>query len=874
MTRHRVPLDVQQKNILVNVNGEHINVVVADISSLKVEGSTAHLSYMVDAEGSLDSLAMQKDGAPDHFVGVITGDPSQSTFQQIIDSTDAALRLMRAAGAHSAVIPLSKLLAKILKIDEQFLITGALLGLREFTDQLLARDEEPLIEEIIITAATAIYQGWQTDERLDLFSLFGHRPENEAIPLVKSPSMPAPGEEPNLVQRAWLELIGRFLTDSKESHLTVMFDARTGEPFSVIEKVSALDLGGLGVNMGAIDVQYIEVDGRNHILVGNSFAANLENAGTIEPEVTENIRGIGRFSPIFRAPEELAPPRGAGAQPTIRIESSRLPRLGDETREIHHDVDVYVHNELFMQQLVETSFHGQEGGERNALVPFAGDQRIASWLGEIFHDISDISEADVAFHISRRHYGYNEYDIGLNEEGRFIGAAVRRVSEGGADPKPITVGAYENAVAYVRGITFRDFKMGDGTLQKVPISNELDSTVPEATIAFLRWYDSREFREARTNVMIDDRLTEILFPLYGAKVRMAAFLAHLEGDPSLMKRVIGIHRKIAGHDPRSTEALQSFQNILAFFRRRATQDVELEKSGEIAITYIEMLMRAVLGEKAVDSILKKASLLPPKKGGGGAPPPPPSGANRKGGATPPPPPKGALGSTKARAGAEVEKTPPGDPAEIAKRWRTIVAGKIVEVTNGPLKPTTPDDKHIDLIMTFDPTTGEPIGVYNEKFYHMLDPHTFTTPGERVAGIKMEYWQHGLRTRLTVHASEMRSSRPVSDTVGKVIEEFRKPVLKPGKKPDPAPGNRGPARSGPPPTPPHVPSTPIGGGGSTKSAEFGGVIAASPIAESTLDSDDAVHPSFEDKLAAFTMGTANAAVQSAIVFAPAAPVAIL
>jgi hypothetical protein len=364
-------LDSPQTNIIVDIYGEPMNVVVADAKPHQVEGDAAFLSYTIDPDSDEPFSAIKSNTIEDQYTAVISG---KSAFGEMVNSTYAALLLMREAGVTAALIPLTGLLAtrlQRLQLEKEMLITAALLGIREFTDQVREHALPHEISEIIIAAGSDVFQEWRNQKGFGLHTIFGERAENEEggeiIPLVK------PTNQPNDIQRSWLELIGEHLHGlsssrgdpqsdvalSKQRHMTVVFDADTGNPIAATDHMSPLKLQGLDPGEAAIDVEYVEINRKAMIIPGRNYVGNIPEPPS--PEIKELISGIRSFAPIFPQAQQGAAKKSDAPEPSVA------------------NPELDAANDAVVRKMLEHESDNSETSANELFVSIAGAIKLATW---------------------------------------------------------------------------------------------------------------------------------------------------------------------------------------------------------------------------------------------------------------------------------------------------------------------------------------------------------------------------------------------------------------------------------------------------------------------------------------------------------------
>ncbi len=316
MASFKIPEDGPQNGIMVDLGDKGsadsppavMRVVLAQTDSASVEGELARLSYMVDQGHEAGPKALRSETSPDSYLAVIPGSSGfNHSFSEVIDSTSAALKLMGEDGVKAAVIPLSKLLSKVVKLDHSMLLNGALLGIRDYADGLRKDGPSDYVMDIIVAAAAEVYGAWDTEKHEALTHIFGDREQREQdeedgsiIPLVRriEPEGEAESDGPTPLQRRWIELISDFLSGvggPDKRHMTVIFDAVTGEPFSATDQLSVFQLDKLEEGKAAIDVEFASVGGQGMLFVGKNVVANIPGS-SISLQIDEDIRGMRNFA--------------------------------------------------------------------------------------------------------------------------------------------------------------------------------------------------------------------------------------------------------------------------------------------------------------------------------------------------------------------------------------------------------------------------------------------------------------------------------------------------------------------------------------------------------------------------------------------------
>jgi hypothetical protein len=586
MPTHRVPLDSPQTNIIVDINGRVMNVIVADVKPHQIEGDAAHLSYMLDPDPDPDQpfFAIHSDTAPDQFTAVLSG---RSTFAEVVNATHSSLMLMREDGFKSAIVPLTGLLAKRLGLDKEILMTVALLGIREFTDLMREKDYVQGISEIIIAAGSDVFQAWRGQKNLSLPLIFGERPENEEdvdiIPLVQ------PARQPNDIQRQWLETIGTHLDNLRQSlgdsqstptlpeqrHLTVVFEADTGNPFLVTHHMSPLKLQGLNPGEAAIDLEYVEIKNRAMIIVGKNIVGNIPSAPS--PEVQDLIRGIRAFAPIF---------------PTAQSETVNP---GDGPQPITPNAEMDATNNAVVNEILELDSDNSETSAHELFMSVAGVMELATWWSMR----SELSFEALNDMIVGRVWSKKRYSFSIDQSGRF------------AD------GTRSGVPSRAVNVEFRTYRDPASGLHKVPVNYDWHGPEGPAHEAFNRWYHSPIFLAARENMVLEDMLTETMFEGKDPYATVCALMAHLATRDGDRKKVTTQFCTVNGV-PAALSGL--FDKLAEGLVRIATGKSEMNAKKEVRIAFVEMLMRMSLGDAVVDKILGRTGGSSPQGPGSGPAP--------------------------------------------------------------------------------------------------------------------------------------------------------------------------------------------------------------------------------------------------------------
>lgn len=576
MPAHRVPLDRPQTNILVDINDRPLNVHVADAKPYQVEGEAAYLSYAVNPEESDSPFIATRTGIENQYRATLFGEP---TFLNMINVTDAALRLMNEDDVTSVIIPLTAFLAKRLELEHEheILVLGALLGIREFTDMLREKDIAQGISEIIVAASSDVFQTWYEKENLKLHMVFGDRPENEEEGEIKPLVQPA--RQPDEIQRSWLELIGNHLDGFHESgdatqsisgrpkqlHMTVIFEASTGVALAITDHMSPIELEGLNPGEAAIDVEYVKVDNKAMIIVGRHLVGNLVEQPS--QEVQELIRGVRAFAPIFPQP------KASDAQPSV---------MSDE---------LAASNDAMVMKMLAADSDNSDTRANEVYVAVAGAVELATWWTKrSSYSFEDLHDMVVGRLWSRRRYTFS-----IDQNGRFVG------------------GVAPDVPSKAMNVEFRTFKGPSDEMLNVPVHYEWHGPEGQALEAFKSWYHSSKFSEARGKMVIDDILSKTMFPGKGPFDRICSLLAHLSTKPADYERTSVEFNKANGLSF-SVEGL--FDLFIEGLMRIARSKSQMSAKKEMRIAFLEMVMRRALGDEAVNEILWKGSGGSPANGGG------------------------------------------------------------------------------------------------------------------------------------------------------------------------------------------------------------------------------------------------------------------
>lgn len=955
-------LDVQKGNIiLTDVDKQPLYITVTDAESHQAEDGAAILNYRVVHEGPPDAFATRDEGESDRYVALLTKEsPGNNTFIQVINSTSAALKLMRDNGVRSAVMPLGDILASILKVDQGFLINGAILGIREFAKQMRDEDSSHVISKIVVAAGKSLYETWMGDT-LDLSALFTEKPEDrgegKAIPLVRRIERisweSVSGKEPSEVQLAWLEKIGEFLGEPppKKRHLTVKFGTETGMPISVSDSISIFDLDNLPSGVATRDVEYVEVEGRGMLLVGRNIVANVE--GQVSNTILEDTLGIREF---FLAPpsadqkaeepekEPSKPPaegseKPEGKQPKRPAQGVRKPREkpsrppvqeaekpekkpsqppaeGAEKPEKKappakdaHDLvrqNVAFVNAIFKQRLEQPS--------PDKLVSTEGAMALANWLDM---RTQNASREDINEMISARLKGVVQHDISISANGFFEGATTHFYDEIGEEDEIVSVlGDNESPAEIATNVRFRLYKNEHNETYRVPVSYQWFGDKEGAPFkAFSAWYGVPFFEQARSKMVLEDILSEIMFEGVGPRERLDALASYLIKSERAKQKVKAIYEKV-NNRLGSQSKIYKFDRFLFNLLQIKGGKHEIDARREVRLAYLEMLMRMAIGDRKVDGILR---IAPPQAAGGGtpqapagtpqapesAPPAEAAGASPKFTMTPSQIrlkivgevmlPHSDIGlrdkfrafvlyltekpgqwekvqaihdtimvgarenfdeffrrlkplivmnrSISKAAGIDItfleivmrkalgeatvdgilkriaSSTGGGEVGAMIRRWRSMIADKIVEITKGPIKPVTPAERYIHLVVTFNSITGEPISVDENV--------SLPKPGQLSDGraaIKIDYVQKGYETSIRVEQDAVVVNGKLSDLARSVIWDLKDPLAPSGNMPNSASGNGGPGSAGAPPggsgAPQGSPGTPQNGSSAKAEAATG------------------------------------------------------
>jgi len=607
----KAPADKTQ----VEVNGRPMDVALSSASPGEASGD-AYLSFLIDAEVAKETNAFRSNNSADQFVGIIAGPDSEIPVEaQISHATFSALRLIGEDGAKSAVIPVSRLLTHRMGLSAIDLAASILHGVNLYANYVRNEARPDFVSDITVAGGVALFLDWMNVGPM-ISSIVKTPPEEKdgAIVLKSGTFDLSPrglgsragiydfseetaiSQEPDGIQRAWLEMIGEDLvnfTNSRGFHrnsplapradnerkLIVTFDAGTGLPVSLQSGDRLPPPEQLAYGEAAILVEYFEAGGRGNLSVGRQMVVSERPA---DPEVLRSIVGISQFSPIL---------------PSANVD---VLDLGDGSQLLTPDSDVDKLNAEFVKNVLNPN-KPQPMTMMGAAFIMPGALKALSeyWSART----EKFSYDDIYTYLSWRSMGHEQYDFYIDENGRFVGATMHQNAENSPRGTTYHVGATTVDNTGAKDVSFRFVKRDDGTIIKVPISYEWRGKKALAFDAFLRWFSSIEFVRARESIATKDMLSEIMFPGRPPEERAAIFVDYLEKNPEEMDLVDMEFYNLNGLSMSSHRKKYGAYRLLKSLREFRLKGTRRVKGAEVEIAHLELLMRRVLGEKKIDGIL-------------------------------------------------------------------------------------------------------------------------------------------------------------------------------------------------------------------------------------------------------------------------------
>jgi hypothetical protein len=237
--------------------------------------------------------------------------------------------------------------------------------------------------------------------------------------------------------------------------------------------------------------------------------------------------------------------------------------------------------------------------------------------------------------------------------------------------------------------------------------------------------------------------TKLPYSDVGLRDKLRAFVLHLTDNPGNWQKVASIYNTIMVNNE------STFRTFFEGIKRRILViGHSIDREAQIDIAFLELVMRQALGNAPVDGVVKGVDF----------------------------------------------STGGGKVGDLIRQWRVMIANEIIDITRGPLKPVTPANRYIHLVMIFNAITGEPVSVDENPSLPKPDDI-----GDLRAAIKIDYVQKGTETSINVMLDRVVANANLSDTSRSIITSLKDTLSPLGNTPTSASGNGGAGSTGAPPS---------------------------------------------------------------------------
>ncbi|MFH1829576.1 MAG: hypothetical protein ABH871_02200 [Pseudomonadota bacterium] len=379
------------------------------------------------------------------------------------------------------------------------------------------------------------------------------------------------------VARRWLEEIGRKLIQISpdqrpqrnsplapfypENNFVVIFDAKTGELVSIQKNAILPKAHELTPGQAAIGVKSVEFGNRAIIKMG---AELITPDGIVSDQAMEILKAINGRIPII---------------PGRNVEV--VQDLGDGVQLVtSNDAQVDQQNTQLMTSALSKNMAAMTmmgtGG-----VDLLKALEIADWVSQK----ENLPNELVYELLTQQSSGWKECDIGIDGHGQFVGASVHRNLENSPRGTTYEIGTREAAVAMARNLKFMPY-IKDGQRHEVPMDFQWEGQKDgPAHDAFMRWYNSPKFVEARKLVITQDQLSARMFKGMDTRKRVGAVLDFISQSQQLIYKIKANYEKGSDSYQRFIEKLEGYRN----------QQTPLNEAQELDVAYFEMIVNKALG---------------------------------------------------------------------------------------------------------------------------------------------------------------------------------------------------------------------------------------------------------------------------------------
>ncbi len=380
--------------------------------------------------------------------------------------------------------------------------------------------------------------------------------------------------------RRWLELIGAKVAElpdhgpvplhrnsptaplTTSQYFVVTFDAATGEPSSIAEKMHLPSPDRLAQGEAAAVVSFFDVGGLTFVDVEGDLSVRAAALSSQALSVLQYVAG--------RAP--IMPQLGA----VVQAGGSGMQVISGSDR-------VAAHNARYMKAFIKAAdaLHASIMIE----MPYQDIMAINEWLASRF----DVRAYKNLFTLlAARVWGEQLCDIFVDEKGQFVAGEMH--TDWGHSPRGTgyTHGDRRQAVAAARNVAFCTQDVADGRERSIPLSYEWQGPEGLARHAFDRWFNDPSYVVARQSVVTQEMLSTLMFN--GA-------------DPRKYRDVLIKH--LDHHVIRSSELQRAYDEVRRRMKRASEQ--KPSRADEVFIMQLEMLLRSEVSDTSVDAMFATAA---------------------------------------------------------------------------------------------------------------------------------------------------------------------------------------------------------------------------------------------------------------------------
>jgi|GEM_PF-4631724 len=572
---------------------------------------------LADPQGRVTIAAVEADDvqadaviALDRFVG------EDVTYKDVIDGVRDELIAAAIRKNVSAVLPIGDELVGDMAVGAYEFVDDVLAGIKSYlySDERMGSVDR--VADMVITVGRGVFVNYMLDYGTlrayfkDEISGEGAmkarraqraKPVRVGRPDVRDDRLARP---PSAVALEWLGMLGEALVDvnsqsgfhrdspmapttSRRQSFVAVFDSRTGRPVSMSDAGMLPDAKDLEHSQAAILVEYLEYNGGAQVRLSEEIAVRDGMMGEGVPELLQEVT---RFRPILPFEKPSSSDRDDG----LIMPDEKLDRA----------------NNAFASGLSSMDEGHKMTIQWTVSLPYRGGEALAEWL---VTKMEDASLGEVRTLLTRRQFGYRLYDISVAPDGRFMGASLYRNHENSPRGTQYNVGIGLDPEGVARGIDFRTFRSEDGREIEVPVSFSWDGPKGAAHAAFLRWYESPQFKQARKSIIVEDDLSRVIFGRQPPRKRLDALMRYMKKAGDEFYESL----KASYDELESEHNKGSFERFIDRRRKTLERERRIKPAEEVSIAFLEMLFRGILGDEKVDRIVRMRRSSPSKSGDSG-----------------------------------------------------------------------------------------------------------------------------------------------------------------------------------------------------------------------------------------------------------------